>query len=551
MTNPALFDMVSILSVGFSAAAIAVLGIVVFESDKKSATTRAFLLFAILTVLWSVANFFTTQISDPAVAVKVVRVSIFLALWHAFTFFNLFYIFPAKRVRHADKYYTLVLIVGAVSLILLLTPLAIRAVVETGTVTRAENGPGIIAFALLALFFVVGGLYLLAHKFILSKGSARVPYAYMLGGAVGTFALLLAFNLALPAFLDNSRFVAFGGVYLLPFVLAAAYAIIRHRLFNVKVIASGVLVFILAIATFSEVVLSRSVMETLFQVIILCLVLAFGALLIRSVIVEVDAKEEKQRLADGLAKANMRLTELDKRKSEFVSISSHQLRTPLTAIKGYSSLLLEGSYGPISKEAREPLQKIFDSSTLMAVTINDFLNVARIEEGQMHYEYSVFDVRSILSETVSEFAPIVEHKGLDLKYTPAGVPCMVRGDTAKVRQVLSNLIDNAVRYTQHGEINVSVKATEHGTVIAIADTGIGMSQSVQNALFEKFMRADNAARVAVAGTGLGLYVNKQMVEAMDGRIWAESEGEGKGSTFYVELPPGDEHEPKPSAMSVA
>lgn len=246
-------------------------------------------------------------------------------------------------------------------------------------------------------------------------------------------------------------------------------------------------------------------------------------------------KKVEERTED-LTQANMRLQELDKKKSEFVSISSHQLRTPLTAIKGYASLLLEGSYGEVPEKLKDPLQKIFDSSTLMTVTISDFLDVAKIEEGKMQYDTTVFDLKQLVTEVVTEFKAIAARKNITLTFLPTPNACMAKADSGKVRQILNNLLDNSLRYTTEGTIEVLMTCDSGKHIVSVSDTGIGMSKSVVASLFHKFMRAENASRHAVNGTGLGLYVNKQMIDAMGGRIWAESPGEGKGSTFHIELP---------------
>lgn len=250
--------------------------------------------------------------------------------------------------------------------------------------------------------------------------------------------------------------------------------------------------------------------------------------------------ETLQHFSEKLANANERLKELDKLKTEFVSIASHQLRSPLAAIKGYASMLLEGSFGELSLGAREAIGRIFSSSSFMARSVDDFLNVSRIELGRMKYDFSSFDICSLIDLVIDEQQPFAKEKKLKLAHDkPKGAEgCNIYADIGKVKQVLTNLVDNAIKYTPKGSITVKFdRNPEKKTItIMVKDIGMGMERGTIEKLFKKFSRADDANKVNVIGTGLGLYVAKNLIEAQNGRIWAESEGPGKGSTFYIELP---------------
>jgi signal transduction histidine kinase len=265
----------------------------------------------------------------------------------------------------------------------------------------------------------------------------------------------------------------------------------------------------------------------------------FGYFLVRSVKREIREKERNEVLAKDLAKANIRLRELDKLKSEFVSIASHQLRSPLTAIRGYASMLVEGSFGAIPEKAKEPLMRIDESSRFMALSVDDFLNVSRIESGSMKYEKAVFSLSKLASTVADDLRPAAIKKGLVLVYrSDAATDMHVQADEGKVRQVIQNVVDNAMKYTPKGTVSIvaqdDVKLKKARVIVV--DTGVGMSEETAKNLFGKFVRAKNANSVNVYGTGLGLYIAKQMIEAMGGTLTAQSDGEGKGSTFTIELP---------------
>jgi len=324
------------------------------------------------------------------------------------------------------------------------------------------------------------------------------------------------------------------------FAALIAYSIVKFRTFNVKVITAQILVVALGLLILSLLFLQSIENVRILTVITFALVCILGYVLVRSVRQEVEQREKIERLAKELESANTRLKELDKLKSEFVSIASHQLRSPLAAVKGYASMLLEGSFGRLSVGAHEAVGRIFSSSALMARSVEDFLNVSRIELGRMKYDLSEFDMCQLVDSVIEEQKPIAEDKKLKLKFFKDAsiTTCDVFADIGKIKQVLTNFVDNAIKYTQRGSVTVTFsRDTKRNVVrVGVTDTGIGMSQETIKKLFAKFARADNANKVNVIGTGLGLFVAKQLVEAHGGRVWAESPGDGKGSTFFFELP---------------
>ena len=251
---------------------------------------------------------------------------------------------------------------------------------------------------------------------------------------------------------------------------------------------------------------------------------------------EVAQRERIEKQEKELEVANMRLKELDQLKSEFVSLATHQIRGPLAAIKGYASMIREGDYGAVPDNLKESINTIFDSSNALTVVVQDFLDISRIEQGSMKYDITVFDLGKLVYAVAQELNPNIERKGLRIKLE-IEPNIVVEADTGKLRQVISNLIDNALKYTASGSIFVTVKRMGTGTArIAVKDTGVGIKPETLPMLFQKFSRAEDASKANILGTGLGLYIAKKLVEAQKGKVWAESEGEGKGSTFVVELP---------------
>ncbi len=236
--------------------------------------------------------------------------------------------------------------------------------------------------------------------------------------------------------------------------------------------------------------------------------------------------------------ANARLRELDKQKSEFVSIASHQLRTPLTAIKGYSSMVLEGTFGRVPEKMNEPIKRIFESSERLVLIIEDFLNISRIEQGRMKYEFSTVNLSQTVDDVLRDLDGTFRRKGLTYKKEEIDKgPYNITADRGKVYQVVSNIVDNSIKYTPKGSVTISLRKDEisHKVLLTITDTGIGIPAETIPQLFQKFSRAEDAGKQNIQGTGLGLYVAKEIMNAHRGNIWVDSDGKDKGSTFHLEF----------------
>jgi len=348
-------------------------------------------------------------------------------------------------------------------------------------------------------------------------------------------------NLILLLFLNVFTFNWLGQAGTVVMIVSISYAILKHHLFNIRVIATELFTSALWVFILIRTLSSTNTEDKYANAILLLLTIVIGIFLIRSVQKEVSQREHIEKLATDLEIANKRLTELDRQKSEFVSFASHQLRAPLTAMKGYGSLLLEGDMGELPPPAKEGVSRIFESAKTLALIVDDYLNVSRIELGTMKYSFETLDLKHLVEEVIGELRPNIEKKGLKFTFTAenSGTDYRITADPDKLKQVIANIIDNSVKYTPSGSVNVSVardRVNNH-IVFKVQDTGIGIAPEVIPHLFQKFSRADKANRVNIKGTGLGLYVAKQVVEAHHGTIRAESDGEGKGARFIVELDP--------------
>ena len=246
---------------------------------------------------------------------------------------------------------------------------------------------------------------------------------------------------------------------------------------------------------------------------------------------------EKKIIGSAVAMQDVtHLKYIDKMKTEFVSVASHQLRTPLTAIKLFTEMLVNEQVGKISSEQKKYLSNVYDSTERMVGLVNDLLNVTRIESGRLMVSPIPTDISNFLSSLIQEASALAKTKNIKITLTNKTKLSSVPLDQSLIRQVYHNLLTNAIRYTKNGGIvKVNIISKKPSFVVSVKDEGIGIPKNSQNRIFEKFFRADNAVKVATEGTGLGLYVSKMIVESSDGKIWFKSK-ENFGTTFYVSLP---------------
>lgn len=268
------------------------------------------------------------------------------------------------------------------------------------------------------------------------------------------------------------------------------------------------------------------------------LVIAIQNLMSVQAVRELNASLQ-QKIQDAtkeLRLSNIQLQKLDKAKDEFLSLASHQLRTPLTSVKGYLSMVLEGDVGKLTPSQRKMLGEAFSSSERMVHLINDFLNVSRLQTGKFNIEKTEVDLSVIVEEEVKSLKLAASSRKLSFVYKkPKNFP-RLNIDENKIRQVIMNYADNAIYYSPEGsKINVSLKNAGNKIVFKVQDQGIGVPKSEQAQLFTKFFRATNARKKRPDGTGVGLFLTKKIIEEHDGSLLFEST-EGKGSVFGFEIP---------------
>lgn len=371
-----------------------------------------------------------------------------------------------------------------------------------------------LCFALLFCLLFLGGLARTWRKWSVSPKPTRtqllvIALSVSIAGVGGIF-----FNLLLASpFIDDFNYLWTGPLFTTVIAIAIMYAVFRFRLFNAKVIAAELLIALMWVFTLLRTLLAVDPRDRILDGMLFGLSVIIGSLLVRSVRTEVRTREAL---------------------SEFMSFASHELRNPVTVIRGLSANILEGDGGEIPSQIHESVQRIRTESDTVLMLISQFLSKSKLELGQLAYDIHDIDLGVFVSGVVENFKERAEEKGLALRVDLKSSDMRAAADEGKLREVVGNLIDNAIKYTTKGHVDVAVERQGHIVRITVADTGAGIPAETLSSLFQKFSRAD-AQKLNLLGTGLGLYLSKTFVEGMGGRIWAESDGIRRGSRFVVEL----------------
>jgi signal transduction histidine kinase len=330
------------------------------------------------------------------------------------------------------------------------------------------------------------------------------------------------------------------GLFGMPiFVAFIAYMIVRFKTFNIKLIGTQALVFALGFLVLG-IIFIRNIENVRFVAIAtLSLIIIVGYLLVRGVKKEIEQKEQ-------LAKLNLDLEDLLKQRESLVHLVTHKVKGSFTRSKYIFAGILDGTFGEINPEVKKYAEQGLESDNMGIETVDLVLNAANMEKGLIKYDMKVLNFRDLVEQSISDKKVSIERKGLQLESEIQDGTYNVLGDSIWLKEVVNNLIENSIKYTPSGKISISLEETPArphdssgagGTKIhlTVKDTGVGITEEDKKNLFTEGGRGKDSVKINVDSTGYGLYTVKLIVETHGGKVWAESEGAGKGSAFFVEL----------------
>ncbi len=515
-----------------------IMGFLVYRNNPNSATNRIFCVLSFFTTLWMLDTFLVRIPELNSASLSLHRLGIFFAAPMSFSLFLLGYIMPSQTITLPKKGLYISIAATLLMMGLNLSPYAFVGVQQIEGLSEPQAGVGLLPFVVISTIFAILSLYFLTTSYFRAESETRRQLGTMLLGIIFLLGLIILTILIPLLFFNTTFFLQFTPLYVLGFLGITAYAITQYHLFDIKILLTQSLIATIDIVLFGKLFAEPDINFAILDGFVLVFMLMFGYFLVRSVNREVKQRELIEKQERELEVSNARLREIDKEKSEFLSFASHQLRTPLTAIRWSIDSIMDGTYGPLPDNLKAAMKTLIDESSGMAVMINDYLDVSRIEQGRMQYQFGPVDLAALITSVGSELRPGVEKKGLQIEVSVPEEKVMVWGDGGKLKQVFSNIIDNATKYTPKGNISIMLRKMP-GTSMAhveIRDTGIGMSEETLKRMFSKFTRGDNAQEVNNNGSGLGLFIVKTFVESHHGVITAASEGVGKGTQFFVDIP---------------
>ncbi len=517
-----------------SAVLMTALGFFVLRREPDNRLNKMFALMTVSLASW----IFTAALSDMMVDLTLARYLADAAIIGPFFFVALLYLFihDFPKPRHPMRRWvkTVVLLPPVLVLPFVFTRLNIVSVTAESWGTNYIPGPlfTVLGAYILVIFAATGWELFWKYRTFTDREQRAQLYfltlAFFFTVAFGAIA-----NLVLPL-LGNARLSTIGPSSTIFFVIFCSYAIVKHHLLDVKVIAAELFAAMMTLITFFQLFTSSSIGDFVLKTLLFLVTSVVAGFLVMSVLQEVRRREEVQRLATELAASNKRLRQLDDLKTTMVSIASHQIRGPLGGIRGYLSMFRDGDLGAINDKQKEIVTLNLNVTTRLLNAVETFLDITKLESGALTLRKETLPLDDAVKDVHDEFVLPAAKKGIALSLAfDCERPIWVEFDPEKIKHVIFNLIDNALKYTEKGSIAVRVRCDAREAVFEVTDTGMGIPPDDAPKLFGKYQRGELV--IDRGGSGLGLYVVKMLTEMQGGRVWASSPGVGKGATFWFAL----------------
>ncbi len=502
-----------------------ILSFIIFNSNRKENLSKAFLVFTISYSLW-VINIILQWVLVPNKLLFIAwQLTAFLEIG---LYMSALYFLQSFSSREPVGNKTKILFMGLLSLVAILTPSLLNLTSYDYENCVAVIGP---LWYVIYLFEILVPIVILIYGFIFAKKEKNLKRRREIILFSGALAIFLGFFSASNIggeLLQIYSFNLFGPIGMLIFIGFVTYLIVRYQAFNIKLISVQAFVWALLIIIGSEFFFIRETVNFILIGATFVAAVVSGVLLIRSVKKEIKQKEE-------LAKLNVDLGKLIEQRESLVHLVTHKVKGSFTRSKYIFAGLLDGTFGEITPDIRKYAQQGLDSDNTGIQTVDLVLNASNLQKGAVKYDMKLLDFKDMVLKTITEKRVGAEAKGLTVETHIPEDTYNILGDAFWLKETVNNLIENSTKYTKKGTIIIALDKKDGKITLSVKDTGVGITAEDKKNLFREGGRGKDSVKINVDSTGYGLYTVKLVIEAHKGRVWVESEGEGKGSQFYMEL----------------
>ena len=547
-----------IVALLFTALTILIIGIFVLSKSKGNKTNKIFAFYSFSIAWWAFFQAFA-NLADTQQMSAFWSVVTMIGAWFIPAFF-VHFVFSFLNINNKNIFLIIGYILsGFFSGVLLIPSFSITAADVTHRfflkywVTASAGG--VIYYIATSFFFIYTfyGLFKLYKAYRTSSGAKHNQLAYLFWGSLfgylgGASNFLLVYNVYIPVMHPF-------GTYLAPiYVFTIAYAITRYQLMDIKLIIKKAFFYSIGVGLVGGFITTITFLSYWFVANIpgfkfwtIPLIAAILTFWLGNLFWRKSKQVERAYIIE--KQAHKELLHLSEVKDQFILATQHHLRTPLTIMKGYLSAILDKDK-TLQTQTKDRLFRVSVSTDRLVKLVNELLDISQLQVGKQPLNIHPINIRDIIDEILNEFQQEIQTKNLNIKLIPTNKQDwpLIPADLEKLKIALSNLIDNAVKYTPHqsklgagqapkGEIIIQGKTINSSFQVAIKDNGIGVNPEEIPTLFTKyFERGEQAQKLYTTGRGIGLFIAASIIKAHNGRVWAESEGTGKGSVFYVEMP---------------
>ena len=511
-----------------------VVGLLVFYKSNKSKVGTSLLIASILFSLWSLFDLIIWATNRPDVVLFFWSLQIlFEPLVYLLCFYLVYLFIKNKDLVFKWKFLGILLY----SPVVILLPFKYNLIgVDVGFCNAIEGFIAQYFTYIVEVIFILSIIFLTTLESRKAYNADRKKEIIILG--IGIILFLIAFSSGniIGSFTENWTLAQAGLIGMPIFIGFLAYLIVRFHTFNIKTFATQVLMLAIWILVLGILFIRQIENVRVITGLTLILVTIAGYLLIKSVKKEIRQKEK-------LAKLNIELESSIKQRESLVHLITHKVKGSFTRTKYIFAGMLDGTFGDISPEVKKVATQGLEFDNGGIQTVDLVLNVANLQNGLIKYDMKMIDFKNIVLETIADKKIGAEAKGLKLEMeikpaSPAGEDGAynLTGDAFWLKEVVSNLISNSITYTKEGKVIVGLEKRNDKILFFVKDTGIGITEEDKKHLFTEGGRGKDSIKINVDSTGYGLFTVKTVVKEHKGRVWAESDGAGKGSTFFIELP---------------